>query len=196
MVSAAKKTLSAYSWVQYATLDAEGKIPADLEGKFHAIISTNCIHATRDVTATMANLHRMLRPQGLVALVEFTRGLYWFDLVYGLFDGWWVFADGREHALADIAFWERSLQAAGYAQVSWSDGETPEAEMLRLICAFNSNDAFCRQPDQGLERLPKRSGVPVETVVWKTVDGLDLSADIYLPPREHDVLGKTRPVGT
>ncbi|KAK3938475.1 Methylphloroacetophenone synthase [Diplogelasinospora grovesii] len=196
LVGAAKKTLSSYSCMRYATLDVEAPPPPDFEGRFHAIISTNCIHATRNATASLANLRRMLRPQdGLLALVEFTRGLYWFDLVYGLLDGWWLFSDGRKHALADTAFWERSLKAAGYGRTSWTDGNTPESRTLRVICGFNSAGGSAQQ-DRDLEprQLEKRAGVPMQTVVWKRVDGLDLCADIYYPQDGKDEVGKKRRV--
>ncbi|KAJ6441026.1 Methylphloroacetophenone synthase [Purpureocillium lavendulum] len=194
LVGAAKKTLSAYSCVRYATLDAEVPPAADLEGKFHAIISTNCIHATRNATASLENLRRMLRPDdGILALVEFTEGLYWFDLVYGLLDGWWLFTDGRKHALADTGFWERGLQVAGYERVSWTEGDTHESKTLRLICGFN-HPAGIAQQDGRLHHVGKRTGIPLETVVWKTVNSLELCADIYYPTQGDDETRRKRPV--
>jgi hypothetical protein len=62
--------------------------------------------------------------------------LYWFDLVYGLLEGWWLFDDGRDHALADEGFWEKSLRDAGFGEVKWTDGDTLESQTMRLICAF------------------------------------------------------------
>lgn len=204
LVGAAKKSLAAYAdCMRYATLDVEQEqLPStspDFAGKFHAIISTNCIHATRNATSSLAKLRRLLRPDdGVMALVEFTEGLYWFDLVYGLLDGWWLFSDGRQHALADTSFWQRSLLDAGYQHVSWSDGSTAEATMLRLICGFNSAAAAGApkpHPHSSPLLLSKRAGIPMETVVWKTTDeGLELSADIYYPV-EDDEKETKRPVG-
>ncbi|KAI9661722.1 MAG: Type I Iterative PKS [Bathelium mastoideum] len=189
LVGTAKKELVKYDCMRYATLDVEGSFPPAFAGKFHAIISTNCIHATRNATASSANLRSMLRPDdGLLALVEFTNGLYWFDLVYGLLDGWWLFSDGRKHALADTSFWEQSLLAAGYQKVSWTDGSSPESRTLRLICGFNSTTASA----QG--RLLKQAGIPIETVVWKNVDGLELCADIYYPAESETTNRKKRPI--
>lgn len=191
LVSAAKKSLAAYDCMRYAVLDVEESPRPEFVAKFHAIISTNCIHATRNATSSLANLRAMLCPDGMLALVEFTRVLYWFDLVYGLLDGWWLFSDGRRHALADTSFWERSLLAAGYKHASWTDGNTPESRTLRLICGFNSAAARAQK-----NRPSKRAGVPMETVVWKHVDGLELCADIYYPPPGMtDAATTKRPIG-
>ena len=192
LVGAAKKSLAAYDCMRYTVLDVEGSLRPDFAAKFHAIISTNCIHATRNATSSLANLRSMLHPDGLLALVEFTNGLYWFDLVYGLLDGWWLFSDGRRHALGDISFWERSLLAAGYNYASWTDGNTPESQTLRLICGFNSATASAQK-----NHLSKRAGVPIETVVWKQIDGLDLCADMYYPPpKTGNTAAIKRPIGT
>lgn len=191
LVGAAKKSLAAYDCMRYTTLDVEGSLRPDLAAKFHAIISTNCIHATRNATSSLANLRTMLRPDGLLALVEFTKGLYWFDLVYGLLDGWWLFSDGRRHALGDIHFWEHSMLAAGYNHASWTDGNTPESQTLRLICGFNSVPASAQE-----NHLSKRAGVPIETFVWKQIDGLELCADIYYPPpKTGNTPAIKRPIG-
>ncbi|KAH8896779.1 beta-ketoacyl synthase [Thozetella sp. PMI_491] len=177
--------------MRFMALDIDAAPRPELAGQFDAVISTNCIHATQNATTSLKHLHHMLRPDGMLALVEFTQGMYWFDLVYGLLDGWWLFADGRRHALADTAFWDRSLRAAGFCNTSWSDGETQEAQTLRLICGFKSPLSIATAPAP----LSKRAGVPFETVVWKNVDGLDLCADIYYPMEERNKLeAKKRPI--
>ncbi|KAK3680862.1 hypothetical protein B0T22DRAFT_524224 [Podospora appendiculata] len=192
LVGGAKKKFAAYDCMRYLTLDCEKAPAPEQVGKYHVIISTNCIHATSDATLSLTNLRAMLRPEdGIMALVEFTRGLYWFDLVYGLLEGWWLFGDGRKHALADEWFWNQSLRAAGYEHVSWTDGDTEEAKTLRFICGFTSNPqglpALVKPAETGLSR---RAGVPMETVIWKREGELDLCADIYYPP---DGEGNARP---
>ncbi|KAJ5297788.1 hypothetical protein N7508_008037 [Penicillium antarcticum] len=190
LVESVKKVLAGHDCMRYATLDVEKDPPLQFKGKYHAIISTNCIHATRNATASLENLRRMLLADGVLALVEFTNGLYWFDLVYGLLDGWWIFDDGRRHALADVSFWERSLTAAGFNHVKWTDGDTAESRTLRLICGFNSTS------DSGKKgHLSKRAGIALETVTWKRTNGLELCADIYYPsPEAKDTVRSGRPI--
>lgn len=44
--------------------------------------------------------------------------------------------------------------------------------------------------------LLKRVGIPLETIVWKRVDGLELCADIFYPPALKSVkTAPKRPIG-
>jgi hypothetical protein len=65
-------------------------------GQHHPL--TNCIHATRDPTRSCTNIRGCLFPGGILCLVELTRGLLWFDLVFGFLEGWWLFEDGRRRS--------------------------------------------------------------------------------------------------
>jgi hypothetical protein len=85
--------------MEFRTIDIKKVPPAELKVKYHAIISTNSIHATRNLEISTRHMNQMLRSDGFVSLVEFTQNIYWFDLVFGLLDGWWLFEDGRPHVL-------------------------------------------------------------------------------------------------
>lgn len=193
LVSQAKRNFSSYPQMRFMTFDCDRPAPQELLDKFHIVISTNCIHATSNLTTSTGNILPTLREDGALCLLEFTRNLYWFDLVFGLLEGWWLFSDGRKHALASESFWNNSLRAAGYKHVSWTDGNTEEAKTLRLICAFKgeAKEADNLTPTNG--KIIKRAGVPMEEVVWKRVGALELSADIYFP-KTPDPPGKKRPL--
>lgn len=193
LVSQAKKTFAGRPMMKYATLDCDRPPPAELRGHFDVVVATNCIHATQNASSAAANMASLLRPDGVFCLVEFTRGLYWFDLVYGLLEGWWAFSDGRQHALADQWFWGDSLRAAGFKHVSWTDGPSNEARTMRVICAFPA--APVREAFKPLPRgITRKAGLPVETFKWKSAGNLDLKADVYYP-KTADEPGKQRPVG-
>lgn len=68
-------------------------------------------------------------------MLEMIEPLYWIDMIFGLFEGWWLFADGRRHALPPPARWRADLQAAGFGRVDWSDGLLPENTINKLIIA-------------------------------------------------------------
>ncbi|KAJ5802121.1 uncharacterized protein N7503_004571 [Penicillium pulvis] len=131
LIAAARKKFKWCPNMDFMILDIE-KEPS-LENEYDLIISTNCIHATRDLTAATKNIHKLLREGGVLCLVELTRNLPWFDLVFGLLEGWWLFNDGREHALAHELFWDDSLRRAGFSYIDWTVGDTKESEQLRLI---------------------------------------------------------------
>lgn len=182
--------------MRYATLDCERPPPPELAGRYDVVVSTNCVHATPDVGAAARNIRLLLRPGGFLALVEFTRNLFWFDLVFGLLDGWWYFADGRDHALAPPAFWDKALRGAGFSHVSFSGGDTDEARTLSVICAFNAGPGIYAPAAPPSSATPsRRAGLPVETVAWKNVDGVELLADVYYPAEADAPGAPKRPVG-
>ena len=189
LVTAARKEFAGRSNMDFQLLDIEKPPPEKFFGKYHTIISTNCIHATRNLQMSSTNIRQMLRLDGFVSLVEFTRNIYWFDLVFGLLEGWWLYEDGRKHVLASENFWDRSMRAAGFRHVTWTDGNSEEARTLRIITGFNAEaekDSF--KPTKKVSRRPK-----VETVVWKQAGPTTLYADVYIP---RDItLGEKRPIG-
>lgn len=194
LVSQAKKSFSSFPQMRFMTFDCDRPAPPELLGRFHVVLSTNCIHATSNITTSTANISPTLRPDGVLCLVEFTRNLYWFDLVFGLLEGWWLFSDGRQHALTNEWFWDSSLRAAGFKHVSWTDGNTEEAKTLRLICAFKSDAKETPNLPSPNGAVMKRAGVPMQEIVWKRVGSLELSADVYFP-KSPDPPGKKRPIG-
>lgn len=123
--------------VEFTVLDIERAPPAERAGRYDFVLSSNCIHATRNLHETCANIERLLRPDGgMLCLLELARPLPWLDCVFGLLGGWWRFEDGREYALAHEHHWRDVLTGAGFARVDWSDDGTPEAQQFRLITAW------------------------------------------------------------
>ncbi|KAJ4294948.1 hypothetical protein N0V88_005188 [Collariella sp. IMI 366227] len=128
------KDLSAGS-IEYLVLDIEREPPRTLQHRFDAVISTNCIHATKSLVVSCSNSRRLLRAGGFFALVEFTTRLYWLDLVFGLLDGWWLFEDDRKHCTADEAVWKANLEASGFSEVLWVEGQGNGKPNPQLIVA-------------------------------------------------------------
>ncbi|KAJ5649902.1 polyketide synthase [Penicillium longicatenatum] len=179
LVAAARRKFgSKHPSMRFQVVDIEKQPLEEVQGKYHAIISTNCIHATKDLELSTRHMRQMLRPDGFISLVEFTRNMYWFDLVFGLLDGWWLFSDGRPHVLASEWFWDASMRRAGYQHVSWTDGPSLESRTLRIITGFNA-------PPEDASFIPKRVPKDVETTVeivrYKQQGDVSLFADIFYP---------------
>lgn len=191
LVMAAKRKLAKYAFMHYSVLDIEKNPEPQFLGAYDIIISTNCIHATKDLVLSTTNIRKMLRPDGILCLVELTRNLSWFDLVFGLLEGWWLFNDGREHVLADAARWERCLHAAGFQWVDWSENLSEESNIVRVITASPFKVIASSECVGGATNNNQQVQ---ETVVFKEVDGLDLCADIYYPSKTTDFIRKL-PVG-
>ncbi|KAK0707066.1 hypothetical protein B0T26DRAFT_624321, partial [Lasiosphaeria miniovina] len=109
---------------------------AELAGSQHIVLATNAVHATRSLARSLAHIRHVLRPDdGVLLLLELTQGLCFLDLTFGLFEGWWLFDDGRTHALATATRWQTELHGAGFGLADWTDGKRPETRMERLIFA-------------------------------------------------------------
>ncbi|CAI6331173.1 unnamed protein product [Periconia digitata] len=179
LVGTAMKTFKNVEGMKFEVLDIEKPpIPAQ-QGEYHVIVATNCIHATRNLDVSLKHLRQMLREDGALTLVEITKNMFWLDIVVGLFEGWWLFEDGRTHALIDELQWQRKMKAAGFQDVLWSDGETPESATVRVIGAFPKAPAS--GSTNGVVEVKKSPKAALETVVYKRIGDREIHADVYYP---------------
>lgn len=198
LVAAARRKFAKWPFMHYTVLDIEKDPSPQLVGAYDIILSVNCIHATKSLVHSCTNIRKMLRSDGILCLSELTRNLYWFDLVFGLLEGWWVFEDGRQHALADERRWEQSLHASGFEWVDWSKSPSAESNILRIITAspykLASEDANSKLVLGSNDKVNGDHDTRKETVAFKKVGGLHLLADIFYPP-EAVKLERELPVG-
>ena len=194
LVSQAKRAFASFPQMKYRTFDCDKPAPPELHNQFHLVLSTNCIHATKNLQTSTSNILPTLREDGALCMLENTRNMYWFDIVFGVLEGWWLFSDGRQHALAHETFWDSSLRAAGYKHVSVTDGDTEEAKTLRLICGFRGQAKEISSGVQQSGTVVKRAGIPMQELVFKEVGKLKLMADVYFP-KQPDSPEKKRPIG-
>lgn len=189
LVAAAKQKFHGHDRMEFRVLDAESLPDKALLESQDIIISTNTIHATRSLSESCANIRRMLSENGVLCLVELTRPLAWFDIVFGLLDGWWRFNDGRTHAIADAQFWDRSLRDAGFENVHWTDADHKDNDLIRLIVA--SGLSTTEEKSLCLDRSTK---ITMETVLFRQIENNPLYADIYYPS-EIKFPPSKRPIG-
>ncbi|KAI1755466.1 BcPKS19, polyketide synthase [Xylaria castorea] len=161
LVAAARKQFKGVDGMSFEVLDIEKSVSPEYEGAFHCIIATNCIHATRNLEASLSHLRKMLREDGALTLIEITKNMFWLDIV-----------DGRSHALVDEKHWERVMKKAGFGEVLWSDGATPESKTVRVIGAM----VLFKKPVKAV----------LETVVYKKIGDKEIHADIYYPEEVPD----------
>ena len=180
-----------YPWMEFQALNLETDMPAPLQGTYDVVIGTNCVHATTNKTKTIGRLRSLLNGTGFVVLSEVTQLCDWYDIVFGLLDGWWLANDGSTYPLQPPGSWMRSFEDAGFAgnRICYTQGEKPEPNTQRLLVA--SNDTKVLAPKRRVEGAGRDK---VKTVVWKEVDGVKIEADIYLPAESKP--DKALPVGT
>ncbi|WP_414514556.1 SDR family NAD(P)-dependent oxidoreductase [Nostoc sp. PCC 9305] len=115
----AREKFRDYPFVRYQALDIS-QDPANqgLEGqKYDVILAANVLHATPDLQQTLAHVHSLLAPGGILVLLEVTDRHCWLDLSFGLTPGWWLFADRwlrPNYPLLSSAEWQDVLQANGF----------------------------------------------------------------------------------
>ncbi|GKZ24706.1 type I Iterative Polyketide synthase (PKS) [Aspergillus brasiliensis] len=142
----ARRRFRDYSFVKYRVHDIE-KAPADaLVGSQHIIIASNAVHVTSNLQVSTRHMREALRPDGVVMMLEMTRPQFAIDIVFGLFRGWWVFNDGRTHAITSELRWETDLHAVGYGHVDWTDGYSPEVSVQRVLFATCTGQQRARLP--------------------------------------------------
>lgn len=146
LVAAARKRFKQYSFMEFKVLNMESPPDAKLLHSQHMVLANSCVHATRDLTISTKNIHQILRPDGFLLLLEMTEQVPWVDFIFGTLEGWWLFEDGRRHALAPVTHWDKVLRSVGYGHVDWTEGSRPEANLQRLIIAFANGPRYARLP--------------------------------------------------
>lgn len=173
LVAQASKTMKEYKWMNFETYNLEHRPAPHLRGRFDVVIGTNCVHATRDRVDALRNIRQLLSVQGCVLLSEVCETVDWYDIVFGLLDGWWLSTDGS-YALQPVDFWRRCLRAAGFETIGHSKLAQRPLNIQRLFLA--STEAL-----NVSEKQKTLTHSSVETVVYKEIQGVKIPADIYIP---------------
>nr|WHF58365.1 polyketide synthase [Aspergillus sp.] len=188
-VTKAKDKLKQYPWIKFDTFDLEKDISPTFSNRFDIVIGTNCVHATSSRVQSTRRLNECLVDDGVVILSEGTYPLAWFDLTFGLLDGWWVAENGTEYPLQNAQKWMQVFHEAGFKSAGFSRGEAPgsEATMQQLLVGckkeWPSETDTSPESDLGLSLIPESQTADyrLETLIYKEVDGVQIHADIYLP---------------
>lgn len=179
-VAGARKRFKEYTFMKFQVHDIE-KPPADewMYQSQHIVLASNAVHATHSLTDSIKNIHHFLRPDGFLMMLEMTETLYWVDLIFGVLEGWWLFDDGRTHAIAHESRWDRDLQSVGYGHVDWTGGNAPETKIQRIFIALASGPRFERLPEaSSYIKNPARNHedrrAAVNDYVQKSVQGFSI----------------------
>ncbi len=120
-VAQASAKFEAFPFVQYRTFNLE-KAPGPqgfADGQFDVVLAANVLHATPDLRSSVRTARRLLAPGGVLVLLEGTGPRRLLDLIFGLTEGWWKFADLElrpQYPLLPPADWGRLLADEGFAE--------------------------------------------------------------------------------
>ncbi|KAI0418297.1 putative polyketide synthase [Xylaria grammica] len=145
VAQARKRWAKEYPFMRFAVHNIEKPPAAEFVGTQHLVFASNAVHATYSIQDSTRFIRSMLRPDGFLCLIEMTRPMYWVDIVFGLFEGWWMMGDGRDHVITHEKRWEADLHASGYGHVDWIDGASAESKIWKLIIAAADQDSRCKR---------------------------------------------------
>ena len=126
-----------YPWMKFEVLNLEGEAPATFQGRYDVTLGANVVHATSDRILTCRRLRETLRPGGFIVLSEVTRVIDWYDICFGLLDGWWLSEGGKGYPIQPADTWMDTFNRAGFSSMGFSTGPTEEANSQQLLVASN-----------------------------------------------------------
>jgi NADPH:quinone reductase-like Zn-dependent oxidoreductase/malonyl CoA-acyl carrier protein transacylase/ubiquinone/menaquinone biosynthesis C-methylase UbiE len=119
--------------ISYKKLDIEGDIASQGfdEAKYDGIVACRVLHATRNMAATMANVHKLLKPGGWLLLVEDTTETLDLSLVFGVLPGWWLSEETfrQNGPLLREDQWHTLLRDTGFSGVDFIVHDREDAEL-------------------------------------------------------------------
>jgi 3-oxoacyl-(acyl-carrier-protein) synthase/acyl carrier protein/SAM-dependent methyltransferase len=162
----AERKFAAYPFMRYEVLDIEkDPVAQGFEpNSFDVIIAANVLHATLDLEATVRNAKSLLARDGSIVVLENTAKQRMLDLIFGLTEGWWRYADTtlrHDSALLSEAKWKELFARVGF----------------RAACAFPAADKALTASEQavlvarGIDApvaQPRVRRAPAPVVVAKT----------------------------
>ncbi|KAK1962030.1 beta-ketoacyl synthase domain-containing protein [Colletotrichum sublineola] len=193
--------------IEFKALDIEKDI--EEQGfelaSYDLIIAANCLHATSDITKTMARVNSLLRPNGKLILQETTElRCLESPLVFGMLAGWWAAKDDFRPwgPLLDGKGWKRVLRDAGFSEavLELKDSTKDKLHVQSMVVATRPADddeaASKRQLDEDdhLRRVfviaHATEDVALATSVASAVSGvteLDVSVVRFVDLAQHEL---------
>ncbi|HZT81020.1 MAG TPA: methyltransferase, partial [Gemmataceae bacterium] len=139
-LASAREKFREFPGVRCGILDLE-RSPAEqgyAPHSFDVVLAANVFHATADLRRSLRHARELLAPNGLLVLIEGTGRRRLLDLVFGLTEGWWKFADTDlrpDYPLISARRWLDLLRAEGFtgAEVRPALGDGPEPDQVTVI---------------------------------------------------------------
>ncbi len=152
----AKQKFADYPFVSYQSLDIEAEPSTQGFGEhaFDLILISQALHATANLRKTLANIRQLLASEGLLCIVEAVKPRQWYDLVFGLLEGWWRFEDHDvrpSYPLVTFPVWCALLEEAGFRAV---------VDVTPRDVAMDAAVILARGPALELEKEPPASELP------------------------------------
>ncbi|KAB2100005.1 Highly reducing polyketide synthase [Alternaria gaisen] len=201
--------------VNFRTLDIK-KNPKDqgfTEGFYDIILACNVLHATSSVDSTLSKVRQLLKPEGVLLLLEVTKPRHYHNVTFGTLPGWWKGVNDSRAAgplLSPEGWSTRMRKASLNMQLAvYDDNETPISSLIVAkpiqevtkkkqvqIVLDSSVPIWLRKfADQVLSKL-RAEEFEVSLTSWDemTVNPHDSSIRLVIDNDEHPVLSHATPI--
>eukprot|EP00698_Gefionella_okellyi_P014795 TRINITY_DN4115_c0_g2_i1.p1 TRINITY_DN4115_c0_g2~~TRINITY_DN4115_c0_g2_i1.p1 ORF type:complete len:2759 (+),score=599.54 TRINITY_DN4115_c0_g2_i1:192-8468(+) len=190
LVTRARESIAVqYPFVSCELLDIENDVTSQGFGKhyFDVVLAANVLHATCNLPQTLAHARSLLKPNGLLVILEITTPTMFLDMTFGLTDGWWRFKDSvrSTNPLLTSDVWQQQLLNAGFADAAVMPHTTahnapPFLSVLVARCAEDAVNSI--QPSLSFTTT-QRDG-PVYRAAAGLQQGAELDALMTMIARE------------
>lgn len=145
-LSAARERFGGRAGIRFEVLDVEvdPAVQHFEPHSFDVVVGDNVLHTTADLRASLGHLTRLLAPGGLLALLELATPTPWFNLTFGLLEGWWRFRDHdtrRDSPLLDADRWRALLNTCGFEHAVAPFAPEPGMHALQTVLLAHAPSA-------------------------------------------------------
>ncbi len=148
-------------------------------GFFDLVAGANVVHATADISQTLRHLRSVLRPGGMLLLVETVRPNAFADCTVGLLDGWWAFRDSAwrsDYPLLTSEQWCALLGEHDFAAtVIEVDRAADGGSGTAVVIAVDRRSGAAPAASMSVPVVARAVSTPVATVPVASVDATALS---------------------
>lgn len=107
------------------------------EGSYDLVIATNTLHAAKSILTALKNIRRLLKPGGILLVVDVTNPKLYVNMLFGTFAGWWGAEEEYRHENPTLnqQQWDAALKEA---QFSGAELSTEDAGPYGIIATHAS----------------------------------------------------------
>ncbi|KAI1172560.1 hypothetical protein F4777DRAFT_561071 [Nemania sp. FL0916] len=97
---------------------------------YDLIIAANVVHATESLRESLKRIRKLLKPGGILGLVELIRSPTSVGMIFGCLEGWWAGThEGRvDSPVQNTEQWDGHLRASGFSGVDMVAYDLPEPQ--------------------------------------------------------------------
>ncbi|KAK3994454.1 hypothetical protein QBC44DRAFT_286263 [Cladorrhinum sp. PSN332] len=160
-LSSAQEAFKEYNNLEFNLLDIEKDPIAQgfEEASFDIVFASNVIHATRNVTESLQNCKKLLKPGGRLIIVETTVDRPVAGFMLGTLPGYWLGAgDGRPNSpFMSKSSWDQRMRAAGLSGAKVVLDDYPEpSNCTTLMVSRNINTPEPVEPESSEKAQEKQ----------------------------------------